>query len=44
MANFSFNKPAVACPTCTGLDVVSDAQLHLLVDESLSVSGRAVRV
>ncbi len=43
MANFSFNKPAGACPTCTGLGVVSEPRLDLLVDESLSIAGGAVR-
>ena len=34
MANFSFNKPAGACPTCTGLGAVHQADLARLVDES----------
>ena len=39
MANFSFNKPAGACPTCTGLGSVQQANLERLVDRSKSVSG-----
>ena len=33
MANFSFNKPDGACPTCTGLGNVHQANIGLLVDE-----------
>jgi excinuclease UvrABC ATPase subunit len=33
MANFSFNKLAGACPTCTGLGVVTTANLAMLIDE-----------
>ncbi len=44
MAHFSFNKPAGACPTCTGLGVVNDANLNLLLNENLSVlEGGVVR-
>jgi excinuclease ABC subunit A len=32
MANFSFNKPDGACPTCTGLGTVHQANLKRLVD------------
>jgi excinuclease ABC subunit A len=42
MANFSFNKPAGACPTCTGLGTVHQANLRSLVKEELSISGGAV--
>ena len=42
MAHFSFNKPAGACPTCTGLGVVHEARLEELVDANLSVEGGAV--
>jgi excinuclease ABC subunit A len=42
MASFSFNKPAGACPTCTGLGVVHQADLQRLVDEQKSVLGGAV--
>jgi excinuclease ABC subunit A len=38
MANFSFNKPAGACPTCTGLGVVRQPIVSRLVDESKSIS------
>jgi excinuclease ABC subunit A len=42
MAHFSFNKPAGACPTCTGLGVVHQANLKRLVDEQKSISTGAV--
>ncbi len=42
MANFSFNKPAGACPTCTGLGVVRQADLQRLVNEDLSIADGAV--
>lgn len=37
MADFSFNKPAGACPTCTGLGVVRQPILNRLVDEDKSI-------
>ncbi len=42
MANFSFNKPEGACPTCTGLGVVRQVILSRLVDESKSIAENAV--
>lgn len=42
MADFSFNKPAGACPTCTGLGVVRQAIISRLIDESKSIRGNAV--
>ena len=42
MANFSFNKPAGACPTCTGLGVVRQVILSRLIDESKSIPEHAV--
>ncbi|MBN1147858.1 MAG: excinuclease ABC subunit UvrA [Anaerolineales bacterium] len=42
MANFSFNKPAGACPTCTGLGVVNQVNLQRLVNEELSIAGGAI--
>jgi excinuclease ABC subunit A len=42
MANFSFNKPAGACPTCTGLGTVHHANLNRLVNEELSILTGAV--
>jgi excinuclease ABC subunit A len=42
MANFSFNKPAGACPTCTGLGVVRQVIVSRLVDESKSIAENAV--
>jgi excinuclease ABC subunit A len=42
MANFSFNKPAGACPTCTGLGVVRQAIISRLIDESKSIPTKAV--
>jgi excinuclease ABC subunit A len=37
MAHFSFNKPAGACPNCTGLGVVHTANLELLLDPKQSI-------
>ncbi len=42
MANFSFNKPEGACPTCTGLGVVREANLKRLVDEEKTIDEGAV--
>jgi excinuclease ABC subunit A len=42
MANFSFNKPDGACPTCTGLGNVHQANLKRLVDEQKSLLDGAV--
>ena len=42
MANFSFNKPAGACPTCTGLGVVHRPNLARLIDEERSLRDGAV--
>src|SRR5690606_23007575 len=42
MAHFSFNKPEGACPTCTGLGTVFQANLPLLVDEAKSVRAGAI--
>jgi excinuclease ABC subunit A len=42
MANFSFNKPDGACPACTGLGTVHQANLALLVDEQKSILDGAV--
>ena len=42
MANFSFNKPDGACPTCTGLGNVHQANIKRLVDEQKSISEGAV--
>jgi len=42
MANFSFNKPAGACPTCTGLGEVRQVILSRLVDESKSITENAI--
>ncbi|KAA3659491.1 MAG: ATP-binding cassette domain-containing protein, partial [Chloroflexi bacterium] len=44
MSHFSFNKPMGACPSCTGLGVTNEANLNLLLDESLSIlDGGVVR-
>jgi excinuclease ABC subunit A len=37
MAHFSFNKPEGACPTCTGLGIVQQADIKRLVDEQKSI-------
>jgi excinuclease ABC subunit A len=42
MAHFSFNKPEGACPTCTGLGSVQQADLKRLVDASKSILDGAV--
>jgi len=42
MANFSFNKPAGACPTCTGLGTVHHINLNRLVNDELSILDGAV--
>jgi excinuclease ABC subunit A len=42
MANFSFNKPAGACPTCTGLGVVRQVIISRVVDENKSIPEYAV--
>ncbi len=42
MANFSFNKPAGACPTCTGLGSLLQPNLDALVNPDLSVAAGAV--
>src|SRR6266496_3541329 len=42
MAHFSFNKPDGACPTCTGLGRVHQANIKLLVDEQKSILDGAV--
>ncbi|HEY1348924.1 MAG TPA: hypothetical protein VGF67_04790 [Ktedonobacteraceae bacterium] len=42
MAHFSFNKPAGACPTCTGLGVTHQANLARLLAEEKSLKDGAV--
>ena len=42
MANFSFNKPDGACPTCTGLGMVHQANIARLIDEEKSIPEGAV--
>jgi excinuclease ABC subunit A len=42
MGYFSFNKPQGACPTCTGLGHVQQANLDRLVDADKSIPGGAV--
>ncbi|MBG0853337.1 excinuclease ABC subunit UvrA [Streptomyces spinoverrucosus] len=42
MGSFSFNKPAGACPECTGLGEVIRADVRQLVDEERSVAAGAV--
>ncbi|HEY3311194.1 MAG TPA: excinuclease ABC subunit UvrA [Anaerolineales bacterium] len=42
MASFSFNKPEGACPSCTGLGVVQQADLQRLVDEGKTLAEGAV--
>ncbi len=42
MANFSFNKPAGACPACTGLGVIDDVNMEKMVDVSKTIAAGAV--
>jgi excinuclease ABC subunit A len=42
MAHFSFNKPAGACPTCTGLGSIHQANTQRLLDEEKSLQDGAV--
>jgi len=42
MAHFSFNKPAGACPACTGLGTTRQPNLSRLVDPERSVAGGGV--
>jgi excinuclease ABC subunit A len=42
MAHFSFNKPDGACPTCTGLGSIHQANIQRLVDEQKSLLDGAV--
>ena len=42
MANFSFNKPDGACPTCTGLGIVQQANIERLVDMQKSIPDGAI--
>ncbi|HSJ59313.1 MAG TPA: ABC-ATPase UvrA, partial [Anaerolineae bacterium] len=42
MGYFSFNKPAGACPTCTGLGVIHEPNLDAIVDPERSILDGAV--
>ena len=42
MAHFSFNKPEGACPACTGLGRVQQADVEKIVDAEKSIAGGAV--
>jgi excinuclease ABC subunit A len=42
MGHFSFNKPAGACPTCTGLGVVHEPNVDAIVDPDRSILEGAV--
>ena len=42
MANFSFNKPAGACPTCTGIGTVHSPNLDRLVDGTRTIRDGAI--
>ncbi len=44
MAHFSFNKPAGACPTCTGLGTIREANLGQLIDPEQSIPDGGVLV
>jgi len=43
MAHFSFNKPDGACPTCTGLGFIHQADIRKILDEEKSIQAGAVR-
>jgi len=43
MGHFTFNKPAGACPTCTGLGVLQQVDLKRIVDFSLGIADGAVK-
>ncbi len=42
MADFSFNKPAGACSTCTGLGFTHQVDVSRLADETRSIAGGAI--
>ncbi|NMB55629.1 MAG: excinuclease ABC subunit UvrA [Leptolinea sp.] len=42
MANFSFNKPAGACPTCTGLGVVRQVVVSRMLNEDHSIRENGI--
>jgi excinuclease ABC subunit A len=42
MAHFSFNKPAGACLTCTGLGTVHTPNLDRLIDQTRTIAGGAI--
>jgi excinuclease ABC subunit A len=44
MTSFSFNKPAGACPTCTGLGVTADLLLDRVFDPALGVQNGGVKI
>jgi excinuclease ABC subunit A len=44
MTSFSFNKPAGACPTCTGMGVVADLQIERLFDLTRGVRDGGVLI
>lgn len=44
MTHFSFNKPAGACPTCTGLGVTADLLLDRVFDSTLGVIDGGVKI
>ena len=42
MGHFSFNKPAGACPTCTGLGSVHSPNIDQIVDQTKTIRGGAI--
>ena len=42
MAHFSFNKPAGACPICTGIGTVHTPNLDRLIDQTRSIPDGAI--
>ncbi|HZY41467.1 MAG TPA: ABC-ATPase UvrA, partial [Anaerolineae bacterium] len=42
MGHFSFNKPAGACPTCTGIGTVHTPNIDRLIDQTRSIPDGAI--
>jgi excinuclease ABC subunit A len=42
MANFSFNKPDGACPTCTGLGITRQVVIERLIDENKNIAQNGI--
>src|SRR5512139_2408781 len=42
MGHFSFNKPAGACPTCTGLGTVHSPNIDRIIDQTKAIRNGAI--